>query len=254
MKFNFYFCGRICYVTFKRMFKVMSFKHFARVNKEERNQFSGALWQDLRSRTNLVGPLLLHRKGQRETTLTRLPPRLQRPVLPKVSSHENRTGSTTRPWILVFKTLVSKLITWKTRKPHSLNLNIKDSVVSFESQRWTHFGNGSRDCFSSLLRNERTTSECGPASAWPIMSFLLASMIINRCAMNHYLEGAPLQTHGWPLEGAKHQNDSQEFPGRIHCFEERSLQPRPSCVWSEWVVPSIITSTSNTCPHESARC
>lgn len=140
-----------------------------------------------------------------------------------------------------------------TRKPQSLNLNIKDSVVSFESQKWTHFGTGSRDCFSTLLRNERTTSACGPASARPIMSFLLASMIINRCAMNHFLEGAPSQTHGRPLEGAIHQNESREFRGHIHCFEERSLQPRPSGVWSEWVVPSIITSTSKTCPHQPAR-
>lgn len=148
----------------------MSFKHFARVNKEERDQFSGALWQDLRSRTNLVGSLL-HRKGQRETTLTRLPPRpTPRPVLPRVQSWES-------DW-LNNQTLDSSLqntgfqinYLWNriTRKLHSLNLNIKDSVVSFESQKWTHFGTGSRDCFSTLLRTERTTSACGPEAARPI--------------------------------------------------------------------------------------
>lgn len=211
----------------------MSFKHFARVNKEERNQFSGALWQDLRSRTNLVGPPS-PQKGAKEDNSH--PP-------PSEAYTKAGTSHSVQSWESAWlnnQTLDSSLqntrfqinYLWSriTRKPQSLNLNIKDSVVSFESQKWTHFGTGSRDCFSTLLRNERTTSACGPASARPIMSFLLASMIINRCAMNHFLEGAPSQTHGRPLEGAIHQNESREFRGHIHCFEERSLQPRPSGV------------------------
>lgn len=91
------------YVTFKRMFKVMSFKHFARINKEERNQFPGALWQDLRSSTNLGVPSFSTEKGKgRQEACTRLRGR----AFPKCPV-------TTRRWILVFNALVSKLITYK---------------------------------------------------------------------------------------------------------------------------------------------
>lgn len=126
---------------------------------------------------------------------------LQRPALSKVSSHENRASSNNQTLDFILQNSgfqINYLESKITRKPHSLlNLNIKDSTVSFESQIRSHFGTGSGDCFSTFLRKEKTTVACGPASAGPILSFLPASMIIiSRCAMNHDSEGAPPQTHG----------------------------------------------------------
>lgn len=161
----------------------------------------------LRSKTNPAVPLSPHRKGRRGVQPSSASHQwglhawvlgylkgLRRPAIPKVSCRENQSGSTNQNLNSILQNSgfqINYLESKRTRKPHSLlNLNIIDSVVSFESQKWTHFGTGSRDCFSILLRNKRITLACGPALAGPILSFRPACMIVSRCAVNHHLEDA----------------------------------------------------------------
>lgn len=88
-----------------------------------------------------------------------LPQALRRPALPKACSHENEAGPNNQTLDSVLPNSgfqINCLESKVTRKPRSLlNLNIIDSVVSFESQKWTHFETGSRDCVSMRLRNEK---------------------------------------------------------------------------------------------------